>query len=1567
MIEGSGVTSSGNFTGATREEGEPHDAPASLWWEWKAPFTGGVGAEVINGSQYAAVIAYVPSVFQGLQRVSTPAPVLTTAGIVQGYKKVSFRAVSGQTYYLAIIGRTNEVSGTTSLRLLKGPAHDDFSQANGIGGTPDARSVQMFGATPEPGEPSLVESSAGASVWYRWSTITLGKALVSVRAPNSFAAVGIFRGSSLDQLTLLQTGKDMGLGDTSGFIQAFGANEVFHILVTDRHKDFPNATLNIQSISANDDFAGRIVLEGPSALNTVSTPAATRESWEEHPFQRSLWWEWTAPFSGGAAVDVTSDQYSGSVIIYEDREGTMQRVNDVGPNWNPGPRISFRAVQGQKYYFVVASDALAGRITIRTIPGPVNDEFAAAAPLAGATSASSTLIGATLEPWESLNNTTTTSGSVWWKWTPTQTKGYNITGTSGTAMLWVNVFKGDRLENLSSLGLAELGNGNNGTLPLRAQAGETYYIRISDWGGQQGTVTVRITAGPDHDDFAGALPVTGSSITGNVAGATLEAGEVSSGRGMTVWHKYVPEVTGGYQFSLGAGTDSASYIVDLFRGPSLLNLTRLGSVQNNNGIPGTERFRLIAGETYYVRIDPRYGGGSYNVAILAAAANDEFAAAEQIEAGQEISVDTRGAGQEPGEPDHGFGPTAATLWYEFNPEAGGGYYLEADDQSGTIQFAVYRLAQAGFEFSLVPVTLEGFGSLRPFRVQGGSEYKIALINRGNPGRVSFALKHSPPHDDFANAALLGSAPVTEWGRGATTEPGEPPTAGGGVWYRWTAPAAGTYTAIGETAHRVAVFRGNTLSNLDPVGSGAGLIETFAAAQNEVVFIHIRAQSELKSLLRVVPAASNDVFANRIDLDRGVTNTVERFLAGLETNEPLHWLDFPDGGTIWWSFTSATSGPVRLETDFGTGTAGSALAVYKGDALTSLQLIASRAQPLSFPLLTFFAEAGVDYKIAQFHSSPGGSTTISAEQTSTNDLFANAAALETSVRSTNWYAGATIEPGEPLWADPAGGTLWFKWIAPESGTFHLTTLNPRFFWDGTIGQIAIFQGATLPTLEPVEALTNHYPQVEVAFKATAGEIYHVALVPGPQAGAAEYFVTMKPGNPHDDLRDAQLIVGLEAEWSGNTTGATVEPGERDPFNGGASVWGWWIAPVSGNFRLMPALNSTAVFRRESPEGPLINIGRPGPASAIEFTAEAGAQYYFQAITPSTATAPFRARLGLVPPNDSAAKPAPIQIDGELVVRGTTWVAMPSGELPTALWWRWRAPADAMFEVEANAQVRVQHEQKPTIDDVVVPDSDFIGGRLGPTNLTMVVTAGVDYLIAAGGSLQRNLAVNFKWTPIPRLSARMQELLPNHLRLATTPWISQTADVKVGPDALKASVTNGEVAAIEGTFYGRGSLKYWAKVDTNGPASMEIFLPETGRPFPPIKVGTPPSPAQIISGSDWRLYTLPLAGPTNVVRWQLRSRTLIKPHRSGIATGWIDGVEFVRLPPNRPRLSVQSVDGKQLRLGMSVEFQRNYSIEYSTNFLDWVTWTNFLSTANGPRTFLMPEPEGPVSIFFRGVIK
>ena len=157
--------------------------------------------------------------------------------------------------------------------------------------------------------------------------------------------------------------------------------------------------------------------------------------------------------------------------------------------------------------------------------------------------------------------------------------------------------------------------------------------------------------------------------------------------------------------------------------------------------------------------------------------------------------------------------------------------------------------------------------------------------------------------------------------------------------------------------------------------------------------------------------------------------------------------------------------------------------------------------------------------------------------------------------------ATGQTGEPFVAgSSADTTVWYSWIAPESG---LTTFNLRdAAFDTTL---AVFTGNSFGTLGFVASNddTNGVTQSKVAFNATAGTVYRIA-VDGFSAAYGLFALQYAQNSPaHDSFGSPKALTGATGKDFSSSARSTGEPGE--PNHGSVpdrSVWFTWTAPQSG---------------------------------------------------------------------------------------------------------------------------------------------------------------------------------------------------------------------------------------------------------------------------------------------------------------------------------------------------------------------------------------------------------------------
>jgi len=175
----------------------------------------------------------------------------------------------------------------------------------------------------------------------------------------------------------------------------------------------------------------------------------------------------------------------------------------------------------------------------------------------------------------------------------------------------------------------------------------------------------------------------------------------------------------------------------------------------------------------------------------------------------------------------------ASLWWTWTAPSSGTFYFDTLGSTFATAEGVFTGTSVS-SLTLVGADAGSGAGASHLAVQAaaGQTYQIEVAgSAGATGLVGLRIVAPPPNDNFASAQVVSADPatgafairgVTLYG---TTEPGEPnPTgvAGGhSVWYKWTAPASGTYqlAAFSDTLDMVAaVYTGSSVSGLTLVGA-----------------------------------------------------------------------------------------------------------------------------------------------------------------------------------------------------------------------------------------------------------------------------------------------------------------------------------------------------------------------------------------------------------------------------------------------------------------------------------------------------------------------------------------------------------------------------------------------------------------------------------------------------------------------------------------------------------------------------------------------------------------------------
>lgn len=326
---------------------------------------------------------------------------------------------------------------------------------------------------------------------------------------------------------------------------------------------------------------------------------------------------------------------------------------------------------------------------------------------------------------------------------------------------------------------------------------------------------------------------------------------------------------------------------------------------------------------------------------------------------------------------------------------------------------------------------------------------------------------------------------------------------------------------------------------------------------------------------VIPPPANDAFGARIVLPSGATATAGTNAgATKEPGEPNHGGN-AGGKSVWWSWTSPSSGEVTIEVT--NSTFYPLIGIYTGSDVAGL---VSAGATSGGNTANFMAASGVTYHIAVDTGSmpTGGSFELGISDPvppAANDQFANRVLLPGTFAKVNGYNnGASKEAGEPNHAGDTGGkSVWYRWISPSNGTFSAYLIGAGTF--ANYARLAVYTGSVVNALTPVGSASWGTPRT-VSFAATAGTEYQIAVdgaswTPGVIFSGA-FLLSMSQTAANNAFADA---IDLGAVASGSSTswvdfGANTETGEQGhpafPWNPvmHRTIWWKWTAPASGLF-------------------------------------------------------------------------------------------------------------------------------------------------------------------------------------------------------------------------------------------------------------------------------------------------------------------------------------------------------------------------------------------------------------------
>ncbi len=1434
VLSGDGFTVTGNPANASLEPGEPRHpvgAPGtdgSVWWSWTAPASGtavldstgeGIHAVHLYRGDDLAALARVPG-----RRDDIPLGRAT---------RRTFAARAGTTYQIALVGSQAVDSGPIVLRLATGPgpSNDHFEARTVVSGAEFAVAGSNLAATREDGEPEHVPESGGASVWWSWTAPASGTVSLDTAGSDFDTQLAVHTGASVAALSLVAANDDAFTGERSSRVTFSATGGTTYAIAVDGALAATGAIalrLALGDAPRNDAFADRLPLSGERGAFRGTTTGATREAGEPahhgSASQGSVWWTWVAPRSG--VLVLRSVAGPDRIAVYTGESlGTLVARTPPGAGFgNPRGLYRVSVTAGLAHHIVVTADG-GGPLVVEyeLFEARPNDAFADRGILTGEQLVvTGDLSLATLEPGEPFPDGSTPSGTLWFTWTAPDDGVLRWTSLSGSASL--ATYTG---ASLAALGPVPDQRGRHPAgLPahVTVRGGVAYHLAFDSGPAAPAPFEARLEFArhPPND-----LPVQAFALEGRSAAAS---GTTRGAR---------PETTSGVQGTVWwTWTAPASGVVDL----ELSNageplLVDLGTVFNNalNAVSSRlsglrSRALVTAGQAYAVRVggEPApWTPFALSLSLVDPPPNDAFAdrlplVGRRVEA-TGTTVGATGESGEVGVSRFALAATASVWWSWTAPETGRARFSTL----GGARPVVLRVFTGDTLGGLAPVAdnaaLDPFTQSRPAfvasQVEAGRTYAIVLQRAGeHEGAVRLEIGMIEPasNDGFATRILLDPADPRAFGTvlGATVEPGEPLLRSGlglsgSVWFSWTAPSTGSaYVIFTERAPNTAleVFQGPALEALTPVptvGSGA-----FAAVAGETYQFRIhspagREGGDFAFSVDVVPGPVNDRFADRIRIvDTDAVQAGTTLHATVEPGEPAASVASARG-TVWWSWTAPAAAWVTivpLEAD------GPTFAVHRGDAPAALVKLAESAPGTPNPLAAFRSEAGVAYQISASSERVGVfSWRLSLAALAPNDRFADRTPLEgarLAVPGSN--IGAAVEPGEPLHGAGAGShSVWWTWTAPSSGRVLVDLRGASF-----LPLIAVYRGEELGALSRVSATTVSRP---VVFGAVEGLTYHIAVASNlPLAGEFTLELARDDGPPNDAFAARSILAPGGEATAGALYGATSDAGEfaLTGLNDPAVWWSW--RPDADSRAILSAVSEAGGLHvrlfRGSALGSLTPVGAgrslvAGEEAVLVFNAAAGVDYAIAVL--GSATSEERSlRLGLElvtpPPNDDFANRLVLpRAGGESVVLsrgarsqpGEPLHASSEGGPGASVWWSWRPPSTAAFEITTEGSDFATSLAVYTGSTLAALRRVTGGATVAPGSFSRVAflaDENLTYQIAVTGNRQSSGTVRLAVRPLSRPIVR---------RLGATGPVTAGTEVVLSPD-FAASVD----ARYQWTFNG-----------------------------------------------------------------------------------------------------------------------------------------------------------------------
>lgn len=1158
VIQGAWVGITNSTYAATLEPGEPNLIPGnaipSIWWSWTAPSSGivTIADSTLSHSYDNAIAVFTGSSISNLTRVTN------------GWDQVNFQATAGTTYAIA--------AGSS----------DDYINLELI----------LSGVR--------ITSPTNGTIFRSTTTIDPEIEFTSAEQPIyqiQYFMDGIEYGAVFDPSSSI------------GFVNVKPGEHTVVVAVVDTsgHTHYSPPVV-VEMTPKNDRFADRTVIQGNFIKLTDSVLEASLQPGEPSiiggGFDDSIWWSWTAPYSG--RVTLSSTTYDASFGVFTGN--SFSNLVKVADGYSP---LDFQAIAGTTY--AICGQAEEGDFDLQLALSTVHI-------------------------------TSPTNGSVF-------TQGDNIpvsvSSTSNDGPVTnLTVFANDQ----------PVASNNNAASPLvwsNAPAGDyTLIASVTDiYKGIHSSEPVHIRIRPPNDDFVQATVLVGSNVlaNGTFLGSGFEPGEPvpvyvpfpSSGYVASVWYSWAAPASGKTLLSLNADMYADMLDLEVYTGSHLTNLSLIAGT-GGAGLPSPSvTINAQAGVTYSLGV---FSLGDwidqFSISIVQRPPNDNFTNATVLSGMHPFANgDNSSATGEPGEPGNA---SHHSVWYSWTSPSSGVLTITA---SGTDSIPALTVYKGGTISNLIPINGNNPDGTT-FNVTGGVNYKIAVDGSGGPFSLSLSLASVPANDNFAARTRIDGMNISVQGSTylATAEQGEtslPTYENRSVWYSWTAPANGIVE--GYCSKVAGVFTGNTLSNLTaivPVAFGnfsfaaVGGVEYQIAVDGEawsgsddftLLIVLPKAQFVTPTNGTVLPSPGDfNIVARTIDLEGAVVSV--GFYDG------TNCLAVVSNAPFQFHYTNAPAGARNL----------SLLATDANGITTTNVPIEVRIQPFNDNFAQRYTISGTQ---TNFTANNSGATHESGEYlpggaTGRTLWWTWQAPADGTVTIS---ADGLSEPPEILYPPLDITTIGFGSPPPEYGPLIAIYTNSAL---SNLSLCASNTGWYDYFFDPEGPFGYWYPIIPFNFTVTAGQIYQISFDGlNGSFGPSSITFQFSPPPSNDNFAGRTTIPGNQITIFGTTASATVEPGDPlgETILDTRTVWYSWKAPQDGFTSVsavgydmgFPFTPDVAVYSGSTLSNLNFIYGRPG--GFFGFYAFAGTVYQIEIGDHGDEGTNFYFSLA-GPPPDAAPNPA-----------------------------------------------------------------------------------------------------------------------------------------------------------------------------------------------------------------------------------------------------------------------------------------------------------------------------------------